>query len=305
MERQLSAIVQKEEEGMSLQRFLHKRLGLTTKEISRAKFREKGICVNQKRRKVKVLLHQGDVVEVQLETRDQKSAQLLSAEGSLSILYEDQDVIVVDKPSGLVVHPSGFHYTDTLANRLASYLREKGEDSVIRILGRLDKDTSGAVLAVKNRVAGARLERQREKGTFYKTYLAITCGYPCLASGWIREPIGADTSQRGRMKIDPMGKAASTWYETIKRIGNHSLIRLRLDTGRTHQIRVHMASISCPLMGDPLYGKTATDMKRTALHAESIDFYQPFTGEKLHVRAPLPEDMKKYFQSKTEENKHV
>lgn len=293
MERQINAIVQKEDEGMNLQKYLRFRLGLTAKEISRAKFRENGIRINGEHRKVNALLHQGDRVEVLLEEKREGSAHLVSVEEELSVLYEDQDVVVIDKPSGLVVHPSGSHYADTLANRLAFYLREKGEDSVIRILGRLDKDTSGVILAVKNRTAGARLEIQRQQGTFYKTYLAVTCGVPVPEAGWIRGPIGADPGRKGRMQVDSCGRIAATWYETVERKADRALLRLRLATGRTHQIRVHMASIGCPLMGDTLYGGDDIEIKRAALHAESLDFCQPFIGEAIHVKAPFPEDMKK------------
>lgn len=292
MEKKVSCLVQPEEEGMILKKILKQRLGLSEKEISRAKFREQGICVNGERCKVHRVLHTGDRIEVLLETQEEVSAQLVPCEGTLSVLYEDADVIVADKPAGMVVHPVGGYYTDTLANRLAAYLREKGEDSVIRILGRLDKDTSGVVLAVKNRAAGARLEQQREKGRLIKTYLAVTEGVQDSPCGWIRTPIAADPEQKGRMRTSPEGKEAVTWYEVLEQKDGKALVRLQLETGRTHQIRVHMASVGCPLLGDPLYGRKA---ERMALHAWRLRFLQPFTGEEIVVETPKPGFIQEFF----------
>ncbi|MEH2952259.1 RluA family pseudouridine synthase [Candidatus Merdisoma sp. JLR.KK011] len=299
MEKRVSGIVEKEDEGIRLGHFLRKNMHLTKNEISRAKFRQGGICVNGERRKVNGLLKAGDFVEALLETEDEVSKGVEAFEGGITVLYEDQDVVVVDKPSGLKVHPTGGTDDDTLANRLAAYLRGKGEDSVIRIFGRLDKDTSGAVLAVKNRGAAVRLERQREQGQLFKSYLAIVEGTPEPGEGKIDKPLRPVPGQRNRMYVDTEGKRAVTYYtllDEVPRPEKDSLVGLRLETGRTHQIRVHMASIGCPLLGDPLYGKGAVQgMERTALHAWRIHFLQPFTGEEVQVEAPLPEDMRLFL----------
>lgn len=149
--------VLEQDNGIRLETFLKSRLGLTKNEISRAKFRENGICVNGARKKVSAVLTTGDLVEVLLETGNERSKGLKASKEKLSVLYEDEDVIVTDKPAGISVHPAGSRDEDTLANRLAFYLQSKGEASVIRIFGRLDKDTSGVVLAAKNRAAATRL----------------------------------------------------------------------------------------------------------------------------------------------------
>ncbi len=307
MRREISWRVQKEDAGRLLKHFLKVPMGLSEKEIRRAKFREEGIRVNGKRRKTNALLSEGDRVEVLLETGEETSSRLTVSRLPLHILYEDGDLIVVNKPSGLKTHPNSRGEEDTLANRLAAYLRDKGEDSVVRIAGRLDKDTSGAVLAVKNRAAGARLARQRERGDFSKTYLALARDLPEERTGWIRAPIGPDPEQKGRMRISPGGKEAVTWYEVLGEGKGFSLIRLQIFTGRTHQIRVHMAYLGCPLLGDPLYGKKIRDkdkspgileipsLGRTALHAAELVVLQPFTGEKIVVRVPFPEDMKEIY----------
>lgn len=295
LEKKIDKRVGEEDDGMRLEHFLRRKMRLTKREISRAKFRELGICVNGERRKVNVFLKAGDLVEVILETGEETSSNLKASWGMLSVLYEDGDVIVVDKPSGLKVHPTGGRDEDTLANRLAAYLRGKGEDSVIRIVGRLDKDTSGVVLAVKNRGAAIRLERQRQSGDLFKEYFAVVKGRPGLTQGKIEIPLGVDPEKRNRMRVEPEGRRAVTFYEVLGIKDDYTLIRLRLETGRTHQIRVHMAWIGCPLLGDPLYGNgPVLEMKRTALHAQRVHFFQPFTGEELWLEAPLPEDMGKF-----------
>lgn len=313
MEKKVSGIAEKEDAGIRLEHFLRRRMHLTKNEISRAKFFREGICVNGDRRKVSTCLESGDLVEVLLETGEEVSEKLQAFPGSLSVLYEDQDVIVVDKPSGLAVHPSGQDDIDTLANRLAAYLREKKEDSVIRIMGRLDKGTSGVVLAVKNRGAAVRLERQRECGQLCKSYLAIVEGVPRPEQGRIDSPLGQEPGEKSQMCVDPEGKRAVTRYTLLKTIHvarrgmpcemppegesgetdkSCALVRLELETGRTHQIRVHMASIGHPLLGDSRYGNgTIPGMERTALHAWRLHFLQPFTGEELQVEASVPVDM--------------
>ena len=312
MERRLSEIVRAEDEGLALGHFLRRRMGLSKKEISQAKFRENGICVDGRRQKVTAVLRAGQRVDVLLDEGERTSPQLKSSDKELQVLYEDQDVIAVDKPAGLSVHPAGREglHGDTLANRLAFYLREKGEDCVIRIFGRLDQDTSGVVLAAKNQAAAARLARQREDGTLRKTYLAVCEGIPKEREGEISLPLGPDPEDRTRMRVCPAGRPARTRYQVLNTLQLEgesmesgakpcALVRLQLDTGRMHQIRVHMASIGCPLLGDPLYGdaetkgdgQTVPAIGRTALHAAELVFCQPFTGEELRIRAPFPKDI--------------
>lgn len=317
MEKRLALTTGAKDEGVPLGQFLRQSMGLSKKEISRAKFLENGICVDGERRKVTALLKPGQLVEVSLELGGAASPQLSSSKRDIEILYEDEDVIVLNKPAGLSVHPSGKRSLegDTLANRLAYYLREKQEDCVIRIFGRLDKDTSGVVLAAKNRTAAARLERQRQEGYLKKTYLAVCQGVPKKTEGTICVPLAVSKEDRRRMCVSPEGKYARTHYQVLKSWASvsYSLIRLHLDTGRMHQIRVHMASIGCPLLGDPLYGEgpwkpgrtekneseppgselcgEASEISRTALHAEQLVFRQPFTGEALRILAPVPKDI--------------
>lgn len=307
LEKRIAQKVSEEDAGMVLGQFLRSRMALSKKEISRSKFLEDGICVNGVRKKVTAVLGEGELVEVRLESGERTSPQLASSENELVILYEDEDVIVLDKPAGLAVHPAGRSSLagDTLANRLACYLRAKHEDGVIRIFGRLDKDTSGVVLAAKSRTAAGRLERQREAGSLTKTYLAVCCGVPPEMEGEICAPLKASPENRSRMLVSEDGKYARTWYRVLRSwekndecgeaSWKYSLVRLRLETGRMHQIRVHMAYIGCPLLGDPIYADAANRkpplIDRTALHAAELKFCQPFTGERVQVLAPVPKDI--------------
>lgn len=244
--------------GMTVKQYLEGVLGLSRREISHAKFVEDGIRVNGRPARVNVLLRAGDRVEVLLESRIDPERKLLPVEGELDILYEDADLLVVNKPAGLTVHPAGraAFGADSLANRLQAHLQIQGQQEPVRIVGRLDKDTSGLVLAAKSRAAAARLARQREEGRLSKTYLAITVGMPDPLQGTVDLPLMTDPEERTRMCVAPPGTGleARTFYETIQTKDGLSLVRLTLATGRTHQIRVHMAALGCPLLGDPLYG---------------------------------------------------
>ena len=219
MQRCIEKTVSAEYDGSTLQHFLREGMGLTRKEISRAKFLPDGICVDGERKKVTTRVQAGRLVKVRTEREDAVSAHLEASDVALEILYEDADVLVVNKPAGISVHPSGRQtfLADTLANRLVSYLRKKGEEGVIRIVGRLDRDTSGVVLAAKNRTAAARLMRQREEGKLRKTYLALTDGIPKPERGSICKSLRPNPADKTRMQVcpsgDAQGKYAKTCYE--------------------------------------------------------------------------------------------
>lgn len=312
MERILEKTVMAEYDGATLQHFLRAGMGLTQKEISRAKFLPLGICADGVQRKVTARVTAGQRITVRTEKDGKVSAKLSASREKPEVLYEDRDLLVVNKPAGISVHPSGrgTFQADTLAGRLVAWLREKDEESVIRIVGCLDKDTSGVVLVAKNRAAAGRLERQREQGRLHKTYLALTEGVPEPERGSVEQPLQPDPEDKTRMRIctydAESGKYAKTHYETVKKWENQktALVKLWLETGRTHQIRVHMQSLGCPLLGDPLYGSPGSPKKpegngleRTALHAATLNFCQPFTGEAIHIEAPMPKDIARYMET--------
>lgn len=303
-------------ENMTVERFLRKRGGFTKHQISRAKFRPDGIMRNGIRCRVTETVCPGDEIRICLEEEGETSAHLLDGEGNLAILYEDRDLLIVNKPAGVVTHPRGQHFRDSLANQAAAYFRRKQEEHAIRPIGRLDKDTSGIVVFAKNQTAASGLQRQREEGLFTKTYLAVVRGKlaPDEKEHQIRMPMIRDPDDRRKMMVSPEGKPAVTKYCVLNCGDNESVVKVTLETGRTHQIRVHMAGIGHPLVGDPLYGyqeknNTAAvrglsgqrpDMgSRAMLHAWKAELCQPFSGEKIEVTAEIPEDMAAYTHPAT------
>ncbi len=316
--------------------FLRTQAGLTKKQISQAKFRPGGVQKNGQQCRVTETAYPGDQITVCLETNDVDSAQLESVPTShfipeLEILYEDQDILAINKPAGVVTHPSGSHYSDSLSNQVAAYFRSKGEPTKVRSIGRLDKETSGILLFAKNQTAAARLQKQRAQGLSQKTYLAVVSGsMPVDTDGnfhQISAPLAPDPHNRLKMVISPDStipgsKPAETLYSVLKATDctspiQASLVMLHLKTGRTHQIRVHMASLGHPLLGDSLYhlSDTTNLFSRAALHAWKLEFQLPFpTAERssdtlssmlydknakkeISLEAPLPEDFKKFYET--------
>jgi 23S rRNA pseudouridine1911/1915/1917 synthase len=213
----------------------------------------------------------------------------------LEVLYEDADVLVLSKPAGLVVHPAAGHVSDTLVNALlARYPALRiGDDLRPGIVHRLDKDTSGVMVIARNDAAMRSLSGQIAAHTVDKRYLALVYGRPRLESGTIEAPIGRDPRDRKRMAVVSTGRAARTHYVTLEALGEYSLVEARLETGRTHQIRVHFAAICCPVAGDAVYGPRTTlpGLARQFLHAHRLGFRSPSSGEWLTFEASLPADL--------------
>ncbi|MFD2334025.1 RluA family pseudouridine synthase [Cohnella sp. GCM10020058] len=208
----------------------------------------------------------------------------------LNVLYEDDFTLVVNKPSGYEVHPSERGQRGTLAHGVASYYEMSGQDVRIRHIHRIDKETTGPVLYAKNEFAHYQYDKaMREKG-IERIYLALAEGELAQARGTINLPIGQDRHHSTRRRVSETGDPAVTHYEVVERFEGFTLVRLRLETGRTHQIRVHLAAIGHPLAGDGLYGGKRTIISRQALHGERLIWPHPWTGERLSVRAPLPAD---------------
>ena len=217
----------------------------------------------------------------------------------IDIIYEDDDVIVVNKARGMVVHPAAGNYSGTLVNALLYHCKNlSGINGIIRpgIVHRLDKDTSGIMICAKNDEAHLSLSQQIQAKTAQRTYLAVVRGNIKTDSGTIETLIARDKNDRQKMAVvKENGREAITDYEVVERFGKYTIVRCKLRTGRTHQIRVHMEYLGYPLVGDPKYSpmKTPFAIKGQALHSQTLEFTHPRTGERMQFEAPLPEDMHK------------
>ncbi|HJD14203.1 MAG TPA: RluA family pseudouridine synthase [Candidatus Ruminococcus avistercoris] len=281
------------QKSVSLKSFLKQDMGLGDHQISRLKFMEDGLLVNGKRARVSCLLKEGDEVQIRLEKDEPKDLAVLPWGPDPKILYEDEDLLVIDKPAGILSHPGKGHYRDTAANRAAAYLQRKGKPCRIRLAGRLDMDTSGILIFTRNQLAAARLARQREQGMFAKEYLALAAGRMSEGErGEIDRPLRKMPQEKTKMEVCQEGGLFSlTRYRVLKTWEEFSLLSVQIATGRTHQIRVHLAWTGHPLLGDSLYGKGDERIGRAALHAWKVHFLQPFTGEKITLQSDIPEDM--------------
>ena len=379
---------------MTLGQYLKQEMHFTKNQISSMKFRNEGLMVNGERARVNRLLKMGDEVKILLENEEAGSSHLEISEDPLEILYEDKDVLAVWKESGVVIHPSHGHFRDTLSNRVYGYFKRKGQQVQVRSIGRLDKDTCGIVVFAKNQIASSRLWDQKEKGLFWKEYLALCEGEieekeplqenqqkaiaamenrpkdggteenrskskgaeeyrsksrgaeenrsksrgaeerqqkgdeikerrqkgdgtkerqqkgdeikehrqkgdgtkerqqtPVAAKGdrekwremWqtISAPIAPVPDEKMKMCVAEGGKRAVTHYKIWKKGDHKTLLRVRIETGRTHQIRVHMAYTGHPIVGDPIYGSSASH--GLCLCAWKTEFFQPFTGERINL----------------------
>jgi 23S rRNA pseudouridine1911/1915/1917 synthase len=306
----ITYIIPPEEDGWLLKTILHKRMEVSRKLLSRLKMTEQGIMVNGERVFISVKVQAGDIVAIRMET--ETSEDILPQPIPFEILYEDEHLLVVNKAAGIIVHPTHGHYTDTLANGVVHYWAEKGERYRFRPVHRLDQETSGVLVIAKNPFAHQHISEQMIAGTVDKRYTAFVHGVPTALAGDIDGPIDRDPEEPHRRIVTPDGYPSLTRYEVMDTYGAGSRIELKLETGRTHQIRVHMTSIGCPLIGDgmyrhPLYSEAvptpaqseplaeiaALDaaMPRQALHAVRLTLRHPVLPETLVFEAPLPPDM--------------
>ncbi len=245
---------------------------------------------------------------VELDLPDAVPSGLASQDLPLTILHEDDDVVVIDKPAGLVVHPAAGHPDQTLVNALLFHVKDlSGIGGELRpgIVHRLDKDTSGVMLIAKHDAAHRKLTARWNSDLVRKEYVAVVYGTPAQDRGTIDAPIGRDPRDRKRMAVVAAGRAAITDYEVVERLRHASVVRCRLRTGRTHQIRVHMKQLGHPIIGDPVYSgpqwrgipdkklqRAIAAFPRQALHAAKLTFAHPATDDMLTVEAPLPPDLR-------------
>ena len=241
---------------------------------------------------------------IQVTIPELTSPDILPENIPLDILYEDEDILIINKPKGMVVHPAAGHYSGTLVNALMYYCGDSlsGINGILRpgIVHRIDMDTTGSLLVCKNDFAHQRLAEQLKVHSIKRVYHAIVHGKLKEDSGTINEPIGRHPTERKKMCVNHQnGRDAVTHYEVLERFGDYTYIACKLETGRTHQIRVHMASMHHPLLGDKVYGPQKCpfpELQGQTLHAKILGIVHPRTGEYLEVDAPLPEYFEKILQ---------
>ena len=255
------------------------------------------IMVNRQKSKASYKVCEGD--NIILEEEKPKDISLKAQNIPIEIIYEDKDIIVVNKPKGMVVHPGNGNPEGTLVNSLMAICKDSlsGIGGEIRpgIVHRLDKDTSGILIVAKNDKAHINLSEQIKNHQVKKTYIALVRGIVKENEATINMPIGRSPNDRKKMAVVKNGKEAITHFKVLKRYDNCTLLQVNIETGRTHQIRVHLAKIGYPIIGDEVYssGKNEWNIKGQCLHAKSLDFKHPTTNEQIHLEAELPE----YFQS--------
>ena len=283
--------VTQNEEGMRLRDVLRQSMGMSYTAMKSAKW-DGRILVNQSPRTVDQPVHVGEWIEV-LDKEALPVYSLTPCYRPVSIAYEDDDLWIIDKPAPLASQSSERQSDDTLENMLYAHLGCPA-DFIYRPVNRLDKGTSGLMVVAKNAHAQYRLQRLLHTDEFRRTYLAVTEGVPKVPQGIIDAPIAKEDAASIKRVIDPAGKPSITHYQVLESDGHRSLIRLQLETGRTHQIRVHLAYLGCPVCGDFLYGQELPELPgRFALHSEEILLHHPITGDWLTITSPLPAELRR------------
>ena len=273
-----------------------KEKGYSNHLITQLKKTDTGIRKNGAHCYVTKPLQPGDLLEI-CWSEEETSEGILPVKLPFPVIYEDEDILLVNKPAGMPIHPSINHYEDSLANAAMYYFAEKQKPFTFRCINRLDRDTSGLTILAKNMLSAGVLGRNTGIKSIQRIYLAIVTGKTPL-QGTVDAPIAREAESVITRCIDPVhGAPAITHYTQLyyDEVHDLSLVRLKLETGRTHQIRLHMKHIGYPLIGDFLYHPDFLYIKRQALHAAALSFAHPITGKKMHFSAPLPEDMKNCF----------
>lgn len=263
--------------------------------ITHLKRTENGILLNGVWGRVRDILHTNDTLTIQL-IETESSEKIVPTNLPLNIVYEDEDILVINKAANTPIHPSQGNYDNTLANAVAYYFEQKGESFTYRCINRLDRDTTGLLILAKHMYSASILSDMVQKREIHREYLAVACGNVPL-EGTIVAPIArVDGSTIERCVDEETGEYACTHYKTSLTKNGYSLVALKLETGRTHQIRVHMKHIGHPLPGDFLYNPDYTVINRQALHSHKLSFKHPITGNWMEFVADLPEDMRKIIE---------
>ena len=284
------------DDGLTVRAFLNERLAPSVKLLKYLKYRPDGILVNGVRVTVRHVLRRGETLTLALSDGESPAA-LKPVALDLPILYEDDDLVIPNKPARMPTHPSHDHWDDTVANALAFRYREMGVPFVFRPINRLDRDTSGLLLIARNKLAAGRLTLAMQRGEIRKTYVAVLEGIGLPDEGRIERPLRRSAESIIVREVcspgDEGATPAVTLYRVLARGGGCTLVEARPLTGRTHQLRVHFASLGHPIAGDDLYGLSNARCSRQALHARSLVFPHPSTGKTMTFSAPFPPDLDK------------
>lgn len=292
MARKIEYIIDEEYDGKKVKNYLRGKAKISSRLMNSLKTYENGITLNGGHIRTIDILRAGDVLAVNIPD---KFSEIEPMEMPLDIIYEDDDFIVINKSPFIAMHPTHNHQGDTLANALTYHLGKEGKPTVFRAVGRLDKGTSGVVICALNSHAAARIPVTSEK-----EYKAVVCG-KTDKKGTIEAPIYRPDPMKTIRCVDERGDYALTHYEKLSGNDKYSLLRVRIETGRTHQIRVHFASLGMPLAGDSLYGEDEFGIGHQLLHCAKVSFLHPVTGEKMTFEANMPEDMEKFIKDKISE----
>lgn len=262
------------------------------------------VLLNNKQIDTRSSINIGDNVKIDLNYEEEND-NIVPVKMNLDILYEDDCLLIINKPAGIAVHPSILHFEDSLSNGIRFYFDSIGLKKKIRPVNRLDLDTSGIIVFAKNEFVQECLIRQMNNNIFKKEYIAIVTGHLKEKSGVINLPIARKENSIIERCISEEGQNAITKYEVIKELDSISVVKCFLETGRTHQIRVHFMAIGHPLIGDSLYGSKSSLINRQALHCYSISFVHPITKEVLNITCNLPKDMENIFKQKEDNKKEL
>lgn len=295
MNRNIDYIIDEDSAGLRVEQFL-RRKRYSGQNLSEIKRMPKSILVNGVHYYMRQELSTGDHLQVRI-CETQNSEKIPPTKLPLDIIYEDEDLLVLNKPAGMPIHPSLNNYTNSMANALAYYFQSQGKPFIFRCCNRLDRDTSGLTIVSKHLVSGSILSDMTKHREVHREYLAIARGSVTPSEGTIQAPLGRKEGTIIERTVDwEHGEDAVTHYKVVKEANGHSLVSLRLETGRTHQIRIHMKYLGYPLIGDYLYNPDMEYMTRQALHSHHMEFTHPITGEHMSFTAPLPEDMARVMQ---------
>ena len=295
MNRNIDYIIDEDSSGLRVEQFL-RRKRYSGQNLSEIKRMPKSILVNGVHYYMRQELSTGDHLQVRI-CETQNSEKIPPTKLPLDIIYEDEDLLVLNKPAGMPIHPSLNNYTNSIANALAYYFQSQGKPFIFRCCNRLDRDTSGLTIVSKHLVSGSILSDMTKYREVHREYLAIARGSVTPSEGTIQAPLGRKEGTIIERTVDwEHGEDAVTHYKVVKEANGHSLVSLRLETGRTHQIRIHMKHLGYPLIGDYLYNPDMEYMTRQALHSHHMEFTHPITGEHMSFTAPLPEDMARVMQ---------